>query len=193
MYPLLTAKPAQLLGVLAGLTRYTTGEGGLTRLFELFVETENIPVIYRTDVEVSDNRGRYIVSEYSTCNYFQFVRKEDDGKIKVFANKGRDVYEYDYLIWAGNLGDFIRSQSNIITDYKEKELFTETEEFFISSSILNMKNDIRQTASVLYLENEVLEPDNEVYADVDATPYVLVTQYIQKHCCLHLISPLLHA
>ena len=119
------------------------------------------------------------------CSCFQFVRKEEDGKIKVFANKGRDVYEYDYLIWAGNLGDFIRSQSNIIIDYKEKELFTETEEFFISSSILNMKNDIRQTASVLYLENEVLEPDNEVYADVDATPYVLVVQYIQKDCVFH--------
>ena len=103
------------------------------------------------------------------------MRKEDNGKIKVFANKGRDVYEYDYLVWAGNLGDFIRSQSNIITDYKEKSLFTETEEFFIASSIVNMKNDIRQTATTLYLENEVLEPTNEVYADVDATPYVLVS------------------
>ena len=52
LYPLLAKPPGQLLGVLSGLTQYTIGEGGMTRLFELMVETEKIPVIFRTNVEV---------------------------------------------------------------------------------------------------------------------------------------------
>ena len=44
--------PRYLLGNLARQARFYTGEGGITRLFELMVDTENIPVIYRTEVDV---------------------------------------------------------------------------------------------------------------------------------------------
>ena len=44
--------PRQLLGNLAGRRRIFTGEGGVLRLFERMVETEDIPVIYRTNVDV---------------------------------------------------------------------------------------------------------------------------------------------
>ena len=45
--------PELLLGILQRGNRVMTARGGLTRLFELMVETEDIPVIFHQDVNVS--------------------------------------------------------------------------------------------------------------------------------------------
>ena len=106
------------------------------------------------------------------------MQKLPNGKIKVHANNGKEVYDYEYLVWSGLLKDFDAIQTNIITDESERKLFTDTEEFFMASTIVNMRNDSRKTPTIGYLENEVWPQNNEVIADSDATAYVLVRIHI---------------
>ena len=102
------------------------------------------------------------------------VEKLPNDQIRVYANKKEDVYDFDYLVWAGSPKDFIRCQYNIIQDPYEKQIFEEMDVHFIASSIINMRNVIRESKTTTYLQNEIAN-DNSVYADFSAIPYVLVS------------------
>ena len=103
------------------------------------------------------------------------MSKLPDGRIGVVANLGVDEYEFDYLVWSGTPSDFGLVQKNVITDEKEASLFSETEAFFMASSIVNVRGDTREAPTVAYRESEIWDPDCGVYVDNDATAYALVS------------------
>ena len=108
------------------------------------------------------------------------MQKKDNGQIRVYANKGRDNYDFDFLFWSGTPADFGRCQYGILRDRKEREIFTNQEEFFISSTIVNMKNDVRPGASNFYLDNfDIRDSENfGVHVDVDTSFFHQVNQAI---------------